>query len=277
MQWNSSGGAQRPPENPDKPESPESPDNPEDPDNPDNPEYPEHPQCLTLKLLSMADDKKINVRHYADGTASVLRRPVVYTELRFYQRSDVLYQLTQVFCQRYLPKYGDRTVDQMVQAARSVKQNIAEGSCDGQTSTAVELNLLGIARGSNRELMEDYQDYLKRKGWQEWFGKNERFERLHSFCKDHCKYEEYFPLLQRMNDEELANMDICLCHQVDKAMTNYIEKLDRQFTTEGGVKERMTAARLEQRETQKQVIARQQQEIAALKAEIVRLKARLGE
>lgn len=222
-------------------------------------------------------EKKVFVQHYDDGTASVLRRAVVYTELRFYQRSDVLYQLTQVFCGRYLPKYGDRTVDQMVQAARSIKQNIAEGSSDGQTSTAVELNLLGIARGSNKELLEDYQDYLKRKGWQEWFGRHERFEQLHRFCKEHSKYEDYQPLLAKMNDEELANMAICLCHQVDAAMTKYIKKLDREFTTEGGIKERMTAARLEQRETQRTVIARQQKEIEALKAEIGRLRALLGE
>ena len=73
----------------------------------------------------MNEDKKTpEIRHYDDGTASVLRKAVVYTELRFYQRSDVLYQLTQLFCERYLPRYGDRTVDQMVQAARSTKQNI---------------------------------------------------------------------------------------------------------------------------------------------------------
>ena len=104
------------------------------------------------------------IRHYADGVASVLRKPVVYTGLRFYMRSEVLYQLTQTFCQHYLPKYGDRTVDQMVQAARSTKQNIAEGSSDGQTSTETELKLLGIARGSNKELLEDYLDYLKANG-----------------------------------------------------------------------------------------------------------------
>ena len=135
--------------------------------------------------------KTPQIRHYEDGTASALRKPVVFTELRFYQRSDVLYQLTQVFCQRYLPHYGDRTVDQMVQAARSTKQNIAEGSTDGQTSSETELKLLGIARGSNKELLEDYQDYLKRRGLTEWFGKNERFDRLHRFCQDHSRYEDY--------------------------------------------------------------------------------------
>lgn len=225
----------------------------------------------------MENEKKRSVNHYSDGIASVLRKAVVFEELRFYQRSDVLYQLTQLFCQRYLPQYGDRTVDQMVQAARSTKQNIAEGSSDGQTSTEVELKLLGIARGSNKELLEDYKDYLKRKGKAEWFGKNQRFERMHYFCKQHSRYEDYQLLLPKMNDEELANMAICLCHQVDKALTSYIERKDREFTTEGGIRERMTAARLEQRETQNQIIARQQREIEALRAEVARLKARLGE
>ena len=216
--------------------------------------------------------KTPQIRHYEDGTASALRKPVVFTELRFYQRSDVLYQLTQVFCQRYLPHYGDRTVDQMVQAARSTKQNIAEGSTDGQTSSETELKLLGIARGSNKELLEDYQDYLKRRGLTEWFGKNERFDRLHRFCQEHTLWEEYRPLTERMNDEELANMAICLCHQVDKAMAKYIERKDREFTTEGGIRERMTAARLGQRESQRQIIERQEAEIAALRKENARLK-----
>ena len=80
-----------------------------------------------------------------------------------------------------------------------------------------------------------------------------------------------------MNDEELANMGICLCHQIDSALTKYIEKKDREFTTEGGIKERMTAARLEQRESQKEIIARQAREIESLRKEVKRLKALLGE
>ena len=75
---------------------------------------------------------------------------------------------------------------------------------DGQTSTETEMKLLGIARGSNQELLEDYQDYLKRKGMTEWFGKNERFDRLHRFCQEHILWEDYRPLTERMNDEELA-------------------------------------------------------------------------
>ena len=225
----------------------------------------------------MDTNKRPTIKHYLDGTASVLRKAVVYTELRFYQRSDVLYQLTQVFCQRFLPRYGDRTVDQMVQAARSTKQNIAEGSTDGQTSTETELKLLGIARGSNQELLEDYQDYLKRKGLSEWFGRNDRFDRLHQFCRYHSQWADYQPMMVKMNDEELANMAICLCHQVDKALAKYIELKDRDFTTEGGIRERMTAARLGQRETQRQTIERLTAEINALRQENARLKQIMAE
>lgn len=221
------------------------------------------------------EDKKPQVNHYDDGTASVLRKRVMYTELRFYHRSDVLYQLTQVFCQRFLKHYGDRTVDQMVQAARSTKQNIVEGSSDGQTSMEVELKLLGIARGSNLELLQDYQDYIKRKGLSEWYGTNPRFEAMHGFCRDHFLFEDYKDLFSKMGDEEMANMAICLCHQVDAALNKYIERRDREFTTEGGIRERMTAARLGQRSSQKEIIEQQAQEIAALKEEVARLKAQL--
>lgn len=221
------------------------------------------------------DKKRLNVHHYDDGTASVLRKKTMYSGLRFYHRSDVLYQLTQLFCQRYFKPYGDRTVDQMVQAARSSKQNIVEGSSDGQISMEIELKLLGVARGSNQELLEDYQDYLKLRGLTEWFGKHPRFKAMHEFCSKHYLYEDYKELLPKMNDEELANMAICLCHQVDAALNKYIEKKDREFTTEGGIRERMTAARLEQRGTQREIIERQAQEIAALKQEITRLKALL--
>ena len=225
----------------------------------------------------MDTNKRPTIKHYQDGTASVLRKAVVYTELRFYQRSDVLYQLTQVFCQRFLPRYGDRTVDQMVQAARSTKQNIAEGSTDGQTSTETELKLLGIARGSNQELLKDYQDYLKRKGLSEWFGRNDRFDRRHQFCRYHSQWADYQSLLVKMNDDELANMAICLCHQLDKALAKYIELKDREFTTEGGIRERMTAARLGQRETQRQTIERLTAEIKALRQENARLTQIMAE
>lgn len=240
------------------------------------------------------DPKNIELQRYADGIPSVLRKKTVYTELHFYRKSDVLVQLTKAFCDRFLPKYGDRTVDQMVQAARSIKQNIAEGFTDGQTSFEVEIKLLGIAKGSNQELLEDYQDYLKHHGLPEWAeaGRTgdagtsgqpgtpsyyaERFNRLRAFCKQHSDEEAYHKYYQRWTDEEMANCAICLCHMVDKAMTTFIQKRDREFVEQGGIRERMTAARLDRRGTQKEIIAAQEREITALKAQIASLQQELA-
>lgn len=215
------------------------------------------------------------IKHYDDGTASSLRQGTAYRKLRFYHRSDVLYQLTQLFCKRYFKKWGDRTVDQMIQAARSTKQNIVEGSIDGKTSMESEIKLLGIARGSNGELLEDYHDYLKCVGLSLWQQEHPRYQPMLDFCRQHYEYQDFQELLPKMNGEELANMAICLCHQVDSALEKYIEKKDREFTTEGGIRERMTAARLNQRESQRQIIERQAREIAALKREISLLKEKL--
>jgi four helix bundle suffix protein len=220
---------------------------------------------------------KRSVNHYDDGTASVLRRHTNYKKLRFYHRSDVLYQITQEFCKRYFRKWGDRTVDQMVQAARSCKQNIVEGSEDGRASMEIEIKLLNTAKGSNCELMEDYQDYLKCFNIPIWQEGHPRYQAMLDFCRTHYKFDDYLPWLAKMNAEEMANMALCLCHQVDKALATYIERKDREFTTEGGIRERMTAARLDQRTTQKQIIDHQQQEIAALKNEIDRLKKKLDD
>ena len=219
------------------------------------------------------DVKSINLNRYEDGTPSVMRKKTVYTELHFYRKSDVLVQLTKTFCERFMPRYGDRTIDQMVQAARSVKQNIAEGLTDGQTSFEVEIKLLGIAKGSNQELLEDYQDYIKHNNIPEWAVKNKsRFDKMRRFCLEHSDEADYHPYYSRWNNEEMANIAICLCHMVDKAMTTFLAKRDREFVQEGGIRERMAAARLDMRGTQKQVIEQQRREIEALKAQIDRLQ-----
>ena len=91
-----------------------------------------------------------------------------YRNLIVYKKSDVIYQGTVTFCRRFLPRYGDRTVDQMTQAARSCKQNIAEGSAASGTSKETEIKLTNVARATLDELLEDYLDYLKSHGSEEW-------------------------------------------------------------------------------------------------------------
>ena len=113
----------------------------------------------------------------------VLKKQTRWENLYFYQKTVVLYQMTVVFCRRFLPKFGDRTVDQMVQAARSGKQNIVEGFADGVTSTEMELKLLNVARASIKELKEDYVDYLRSHGLALWDAKHPRYDGLLKFCR----------------------------------------------------------------------------------------------
>ena len=207
----------------------------------------------------------------------VLKKAVVWQNLYFYRKSDAIYQLTVEFCKRFLPPYGDRTVDQMVQAARSGKQNIVEGSEDGLTSSEMELKLLNVARGSLQELRSDYQDYLNTHHLPLWDSKSERQQRLRDYCHDHNDYIDYEPLVVKMNDEEMANLLLTLCHQTDKLMCAYIEKLEKQFVTEGGIKERMYAARTGYRQQQDAHMRALETENQQLKAELAALKAELAE
>ena len=105
----------------------------------------------------------------------VLRKQTNWENLYFYQKANVLYQLTFAFTKRFL-KRGDRTIDQMVQAARSGKQNIVEGSADGVTSMEMELKLLNTARGSLKELKEDYEDYLASRHLTRWNAGTSRYD-----------------------------------------------------------------------------------------------------
>ena len=205
----------------------------------------------------------------------VLKKAVVWKDLYFYRKSDTLYQLTVEFCKRFLPAHGDRTVDQMVQAARSGKQNIVEGSEDGQTSSEMEIKLLNVARGSLQELRSDYQDYLNTHHLTLWPKESERQQRLREFCHTHNDYCDYEPLLAKMNDEEMANMALTLCHQADKMMCAYIEKLEERFVTEGGIKERMHAARTGYRQEQDAHMQALEAENAKLKKKIKELEERL--
>ena len=205
----------------------------------------------------------------------VLRKQSNWESLYFYQKSQVLYQLTFIFVQRYL-KRGDRTIDQMVQAARSGKQNIVEGSADGVTSMEMEIKLMNVARSSIKELKEDYEDYLVSRQLRLWQKNHPRYDKMVDFCKQHNKLEDYQPYFDKWDDETMANVALSLCHFVDRMMTNYEQRLEKTFVEEGGIKERMTAARVGYRTNQKDELNRLQQENEQLRAELERLKASKG-
>ena len=206
--------------------------------------------------------------------AQVLRRQANWEDLYFYQKSNVLYQLTYVFTKRFLVR-GDRTIDQMIQAARSGKQNIVEGSADGVTSTEMELKLLNVARSSIKELKEDYEDYIVSRHLERWKPDNTRYDGMLKFCRAHNRIEDYQGYFEKWTDEEMANIALTLCHMVDKMMTTYQKQLEETFIKEGGIKERMTAARLGYRTNQREEIARLKQELERANRRIAELEARL--
>ena len=206
---------------------------------------------------------------------AVLKNQTKWEDLYYYRKSLVLYQMTVVFCRRFLPKYGDRTVDQMVQAARSGKQNIVEGLADGVTSTEMELKLLNVARASIKELKEDYLDYIAAHSLVRWAAGHPRYNSLLAFCRAHNDLSDYEPYFMKWSDEELSNCAVTLCHMVDRMMTTTLAKKQKDFVENGGIRERMTAARLGRRQTQNEELAALKTRIASLEAENAALKAKL--
>lgn len=196
----------------------------------------------------------------------VLKRQKPWRDAYYYQKAETLYQMTFVFCQRFLPAHGDRTVDQMVQAARSGKQNIVEGTEDGTTSTEMHIKLLNVARASLQELREDYRDYLISRQLPLWNATHPRYHQMQTFCKAHNRLEEYNPYLEKWNDEEMANIALTLCHMTDAMLNHHLKNLEKEFVEQGGIKERMYAARTGYRQ-------HQDAELASLRADNARLKA----
>lgn len=213
----------------------------------------------------------------------ILRRQKPWRDAYYYQKTEVLYQLTFHFCKRFLPAHGDRTVDQMIQAARSGKQNIIEGTEDGVTSTEMHVKLLNVARSSVQELREDYRDYLLSRNLIIWTSTHSRYESMQNFCKSHNMVEDYQPYFDKWNAEEMANIALTLCYMTDAMLNHILLAIEKVFVEQGGIKERMHAARTGYRKEQdhqlqelKQKNTQQEMKITQLEAEITRLKALLA-
>lgn len=173
-----------------------------------------------------------------------------YRKLRVYRVTEIICDLTYHFAHTYLGK-GDRTVDQMVQAARSGKQNIAEGSKAATTSRETEIKLTNVAKASLEELLVDYEDYLRQHGLAQWKAGHPRYEAMREYARSEKIAAEYTTLMGRLGDEELANLCITLINQATFMLRKLIEKQQQQFLEEGGVREQMTKARLAYRSQQK--------------------------
>jgi four helix bundle suffix protein len=170
-----------------------------------------------------------------------------YEELLSFQKARIVYDATVCFCERFLEK-RDRTVDQIVQAARSGKQNILEGSQASGTSKETELKLMNVARASLEELLEDYRDFLRVRKQKLW-DKNSReakfVRRLGS--QKNRSYESYRTYVETRSASVVANILICLIHQTNYLLDRQLRQLEQAFLEEGGLRERMTRARFSHR------------------------------
>jgi len=275
----------------------------------------------------------------------VLKVQTQWENLFFYQKSDVVYHMAYVFCDRYIHLFKDRTRDQVIQAARSCKQNIVEGLADGITSTEMQMRLLNTGRSSVQELREDFKDYLisrklkffglppteKEREAEEaieasnsreasssreasysrnsredryssyaryqrekliaeeirparkvrnssipasyYDGNKARYDTMLAYCRAHNRLEDYEPFFSTWTDEELCNYGLTLCHMIDRMMMSFMKKLEVEFITEGGIKERMYKARTGYRQGQDERLKQLEEEFPQLEHQLAAAQA----
>ncbi|MDE6049587.1 MAG: four helix bundle suffix domain-containing protein [Paramuribaculum sp.] len=177
---------------------------------------------------------------------SFLKNKGGYRSLIVYKISEIIYDITYYFTRNYLKK-GDRTIDQMIQAARSGKQNIAEGSKASTTSSDTEIKLTNVAKASLEELLLDYEDYLRVRNLTIWIYEHPRYTRLREFCKSKTLMTHHSELMPRLNDEEICNLCITLLNQATYMLRRLIEKQQQMFLQDGGIREQMMKARINHR------------------------------
>jgi len=174
-----------------------------------------------------------------------------YRKLRSFQCAQMAYDLTVVFCDRFIDRRS-RTHDQMVQAARSGVQNIAEGSMASATSKKTELKLTGVARASLEELLLDYEDFLRQRGLKLWTKDSPEALRTRTLLSDPSDASDLSDKKERIDllnadPEAAANIMICLVNQASYLLRKQLQFLERKFLEEGGFTERLYSQRQSRR------------------------------
>ncbi len=177
----------------------------------------------------------------------LLPRTGNYRKLLTYQKAQAIYDITYYFCKNYL-RWGDRTVDQMVQAARSGKQNIVEGSAASATSKETEIKLVNVAKASLQELLVDYEDYLRTRNHRQWENNSVELHKMRELGRKHNDTAFYMQLAKTRPPETIANMAICLIKQTDYMLFRQLQSLGEDFLKNGGMRERMTRMRINRRQ-----------------------------
>ena len=200
------------------------------------------------------DERKMNSENHDSPSShkSHQQRPIIpprgdYQTLLSYQKAEVVYDITFRFTQKFLSR-SDRTVDQMIQSARSGKQNILEGSKAATTSKETEIKLTNVGRASLEELLADYRDYLRVRDHQLW----DKDAREARYVRDLGRrspqtFELSREFVETRPADVIANIAICLIHQTNYLLDQQLKTLEKEFIEHGGLRERMTKARLNYR------------------------------
>ncbi|HEY3303043.1 MAG TPA: four helix bundle suffix domain-containing protein [Candidatus Binatia bacterium] len=176
-----------------------------------------------------------------------------YRELKSYQNSEIVYDATVIFCDRFIDRRS-RTHDQMVQAARSGKQNIAEGSMASATSKKTELKLVNVARASLEELLLDFQDFLRHRGLALWNKDHPTAQAVRKLAyAENRSYTTYRSYIEESSPEVAANTLICLINQTNYLLDRQLRQLERQFLHEGGFTEKLYRVRSQARKNERKV------------------------
>lgn len=170
-----------------------------------------------------------------------------YKTLLAYQKSECAFDITHYFVGKFLQRKNDRTADQMQQAARSGKQNIVEGYSDAESSTEIEHELTVIAKGSLEELKEDFQDYLRNNGLEIWDNRHWKYQACQPRFRRHNDSAYYRRQIEGRSAEDVANIALIVIHQTLALIRGLIDRQDRLFLQNGGIKEQRYRARLEYR------------------------------
>ena len=174
-----------------------------------------------------------------------------YERLITYLKSEIIYDGTYYFAHKYLNKY-DRTIDQMIQSARSGKQNIVEASMASGTSKETEIKLTNVARASLEELKKDYEDYLRTRHLTFWDKKHPFYAALTQKHKTpNANYETYRKGIESNDPEVSANVLLSLVNVTSYLLAQQMKTLEKEFLQQGGLRERMSQARIEVRKKQK--------------------------
>ena len=170
-----------------------------------------------------------------------------YRTLLSFQKAEIVYDITFRFAHKFLSR-GDRTVDQMIQAARSGKKNILEGSKAALTSKETEIKLTNVARASLEELLDDYKDYLRARDLKMWDKDSKEAQYVRQLGrKTPQTYEDYREFVETRPPEVVANIALCLIHQTNYLIDQQPRRLEKDFVEQGGLRERMTRVRLQYR------------------------------